>query len=284
MRFLLVGGTGFFGSALKLELERLGASVLTIARGRLSSTPPDYALDVVANGMELEHLLRSGDTVVYLVARSPLWRPLGGRKAYRQAHLSGAIQCLQAGGRAGIRRFVYVSALGVERGCGAAYAETKARTEAILRESSTPTSVIAPSILFDEESEIVQALELLCRFPWVPIPKIEVPFRPIHRRDAARIVAAALLQEKVPGRIELTGPEKLTFTEVAETYLLPRGIRVYPMPRLVSTLAIALLSRLKLPGLPSELRGMLSIDNAGAPPAVAGEMAEMTHFSDWALP
>jgi NADH dehydrogenase len=277
MRLVLIGGTGLFGSALKNALHARGAVVLTAARGRRAK--PDTRLDITRNPRPLRQMLQPGDIVVYLVARTPLRRPPGGRREYRKAHVTGVINALEAAAVAGAGRFVYVSALGVRPGCGAGYAESKARAERIVARSPLPATVVAPSIFFDRESEIVRALRLLSRLPVVPLPDPEAPFRPIFLADGARQLAEALLSSQPPARIELTGPEELTFAQVAEAYLRPRGAITLRLPRSLSRLLIGALSSLKLPWLPAELEGMLSIDNAGGAPV---EEEEMVRFSRWA--
>lgn len=276
MRVVLLGGTGFFGSALKKALQARGVEVLSAGRGR--SGAPDLRLDIIRNPAPLEATIREGDTVVYLVARSPLRRPIGGRRRYRNAHLTGVVNALQAiRGRA--TRFVYVSALGVHLGCEAGYAESKARAERIVGGAAISATVAAPSILFGRESEIVGALRLLSHLPVVPLPDLEAPFRPILCEEAAERLAEAILSREPPARLELTGPEKLTFPEVAEAYLRPRGVRTIRLPRTISRAIVAILSSIKLPWLPAELEGMLSIDNAGSPPERA---SSMTRFTEWA--
>ena len=277
MRVWLIGGTGFFGSALKRSLEARDATVYTASRGRIGRA--HLELDITRNAAPLGEALRRGDVVVYLVAQTPLLRPPGGRRRYREAHVTGVIRALRASESSGVARFFYVSALGVRSGCGAGYAESKARAERLVAGSPIPSTVVAPSILFAEKSEIVRALRLLSRLPLLPLPDPEAPFRPIFLRDAAERLSETILSETPPSRIELTGPEKLTFAEVAEAYLRPRGVVTYRLPRRFSNALIAALSVVKLPWFPAELEGMLAIDNAGEAPEKGEEMVPFTHWA-----
>ena len=79
IRYILIGGTGFFGSALTKELQRRGMEVITVARGR-SGKSPDVALTLPEDWRELQRLIRPGDRVVYLLGVTPIFRPPGGRR------------------------------------------------------------------------------------------------------------------------------------------------------------------------------------------------------------
>lgn len=278
-RYVLIGGTGFFGGALAEELRRRGGEVVTVGRGRRGR--PTVRAELPGETAPLAALLEPEDTVVYMVGLSPLFRPLGGRRRYREAHLSGLVAALAVARRNGVSRFVQVSALGVTRRCGAAYGETKARATGVLRASAVAGCVAKPSILFGEEGEIVRALSLLSRLPLLPMPTLEARFRPIHVSDAACRLAEAVTAEQLPEEVELAGPELLSFPQVASVYLRRRGTRVIPVPPGISRVAVALLSRIKIPGFPAELEAMLAIDNAGRTP---DSPEEMTRFTRWSAP
>ena len=295
-RIVLAGGTGYLGTALAAELARHGATVVVAARGvsrpaspasgtaaasgpaGVPAPPPRFHSVDLTRPASLENLLQSGDTVVHLVARSPVRRPRGGRRTYRMIHVEGTRNLLAAAEAAGARRFVYLSALGVTRNAGAAYAETKAQAERLVDASSLESTIVLPSILFSSDSEIIKLLHMVSRLPAVPLPEIAAPFRPIHVTDAARRIGEAVLSEDPPQRLPLTGPEELSFSDFVRRYLLERGTFVLPMPPALTPLLLRLVSLLKIPDFPAELDRMLAIDNAGEAPARPGEMVR---YSRW---
>lgn len=295
-RVVLVGGTGYLGTALARELVGRGAAVVPAARGRsrparpvanaggtpatdLTAGPaPGFRRADITSAASLRSLLEPGDTVVHLVGRSPVRRPRGGRGTYRELHVEGTRKLLAAAEAAGARRFVYLSALGVTRDAGAAYAETKAQAEALVETSHLEATIVLPSILFSSRSEIIGLLRLLSRFPAVPLPEISAPFRPIHVSDAAVRIADAVLAEDPPRRLPLTGPEELSFSDFVGRYLRERGTFALRLPRALTPPLLHLVSLLKIPGFPAELDRMLAIDNAGDPP---DRPNEMVRYSSW---
>jgi len=173
---------------------------------------------------------------------------------------------------------VYVSALGVTTSAGAAYAETKARAEQLVKHAGIPRTIVAPSILFAAQSELIRLLQTVSRLPVVPLPRIEAPFRPIHVSDAATRIADAVTADQAPSYLALTGPELLSFTDFVRRYLRERGTAFVLLPAALTPLLLTAVSALKLPGAPAELKRMLAIDNAGAPPPAA---EELTRYSRW---
>lgn len=283
LRFVLIGGTGFLGAALARELRGRGLRVVTVARGSRTGstrTAPDVRLDVVRTPEAIDRVIELGDTVIYLAGLSPLARPIGGRRRYRDVHVRGLAATLAAAEKQGAARFVGISALGVSATCAAAYGETKARAAAMVHASRIPGLVVEPSVLFGDGSEIIRALQLASRLAAVPLPRITAAIRPIHVADAARRLADAVTGSPLPERLELTGPELLTFEQVATAYLEPRGTRVILLPRSLSRTLTGLASRIKLPGVPAELDAMLAMDNAGKPPP---RPHELIAYSDWAV-
>jgi NADH dehydrogenase len=209
-------------------------------------------------------------------------RPRGGRRAYAEAHVTGARNVARAADEAGAAALITVSALGVHRRCGAAYGETKAQAERIVLGAATPSCVVAPSLLFGEGSEIVRGFDLIARLPVpsalpIPIPDVAATFRPIHVDDAARAIVD-LAGSPAAAVVPLVGPELLSAYEIAARALAARGISTVKVSSFLAAALVALLSRLKLPGLPAELGAMLALDNAGSTPV---EPDGLVGYSRW---
>lgn len=278
-RLLVFGGTGFLGSAVVRDARRRGVPVVSIARGNRRDSRgmyPDVVGDITHAGT-VRRLISRGDVVLNLVGLSPVGRPRGGRRAYAEAHVTGARNVACAADEAGAAALITVSALGVHRRCGAAYGETKAQAERVVLGAATPSCVVAPSLLFGEGSEIVRGFDLIARLPVpsgvpIPIPDVAATFRPIHVDDAARaIVDLAFGMVRRTGSsastvVPLVGPELLTAYGIAARALTAHGVSTVRIPSFLARALVALLSRLKLPGLPAELGAMLALDNAGSPP------------------
>jgi len=135
MDIAIVGGTGFVGSHLVPHLAEAGHRVVAISRtGRRL---PDWtdAVDAraadVTTGAGLNEALAGTDAVVHLVA---IPRESRGRR-FEDVNVGGTRRVVEAAGRAGIRRFVHLSVLGVVDDPKLGYLRSKARGEQLVRES-----------------------------------------------------------------------------------------------------------------------------------------------------
>lgn len=94
-RIVVTGASGFIGSALTTRLHASGHAVVPLARDHL-------ALD-------------GADAVVHLAARAHVLRDSSGDPLaeFRRANVSGTERLLEAAVASGVRRFVFVSSIGV---------------------------------------------------------------------------------------------------------------------------------------------------------------------------
>jgi NADH dehydrogenase len=281
MHALLLGGTGFVGSALQEVLDARGISYATASR-RPNMRVHHVQLDITDTPL-LERAIRESDVVVNLVAASPLL-PAGNRHVYLHCHLRGVQSVLAA--MAGIHdvRLIHLGALGVELSNRADYAWTKARAEKLVRESNVSALVLSPAILFGNGSELILTLRRLTRLPIAPIPRIAARFQPLSVHDLAGVIADAIesfaqVAPENARQVEVVGPETVTGTEFARRFLEAGSTRVLEIPASATEMAIRAGSWLRLPGFPVDLGRMLSMPNCatGRFPAVQTS----TSYAEW---
>ena len=167
--------------------------------------------------------LRGADAVVNLVGILTE----SGRQNFEAVHAFGA-RAVAAGRarRPASRRFVHVSAIGADPEVGSAYARTKARAEAAVREVFPDAVILRPSILFGPEDDFFNRFAAMARMsPALPlIGGGHTRFQPAYVGDVAEAVAMAAAGEAAAGApYELGGPEVKTFREIARLYLRRHG-------------------------------------------------------------
>lgn len=302
MKVLVIGGTGFLGRSLCAALVAAGASVTVGSRGnRQRDAEGRYRtvqLDVEIP-RTLDAHIGGHDVVINLVGLSPVRRHAGvapdgrfrsTRAAYRAVHYLGAINVARAAARAGVRRLIQMSALGVTPETGARYARYKARAAAALIagrdhadhqiEVPPEVAVVEPSLLFGAEGEIIALFRSLARLPVAPVPRIGVPFDPIHVADAAEaITALAVMTDRPPSRVPLVGPERLAMSRMPEIFLRARGVRTVLLPSWIAAMLIPIVSRIPLPWFPPDLDQMLALSNIAEPSAHVP--AARVRYSEW---
>ncbi len=118
MNVLVTGASGYIGTALCLELAAKGYSVKGVGRTKIE--PPnlfDYmTFDLENDG--LHELVREQDCIVHLAGRAHMLGETASISSdkYREVNTDLSVRLAQAAIEAGVKRFVFISSIGVN-GC-----------------------------------------------------------------------------------------------------------------------------------------------------------------------
>lgn len=276
---LVTGAAGFVGSwtipALLRADHRVVAMVRTpeagaIVRDRLPVAwrdRVDTRIGDVTVPASLGPLVDGADAVLHLAA-IPLDRN-GGAELYR-VNTGGTRNVVAAATAAGVRRFVHMGALGVVDEPALHYASSKAKAEALVRDSGLDWTILKPSLQFGEGDGFFNIIADLIRVSpgIVPVPGDGGSrFQPIHGGDVARVVVRCLADPATIGQtFELGGPRYWTYREITGEVAraLGKRRRVIPLPvPLISLVAgTAETAHLPFPVATDQLR-QLRFDNIG---------------------
>lgn len=262
-RIVILGGTGFVGRALceqLVECHGAGGPRLVVPtrrreRGKHLFVLPtvDVIQAPVHDDAALARLLQGADAVVNLVAILH-----GTPDEFEQAHVNLPQRLAQACAKAGVRRLVHVSALGVPDDPAQApshYLRSKAMGEQALRTAQgggLQLTVLRPSVVFGEHDRFLNLFaRLQAVAPVVPLASAEARFQPVWVEDVARALVRCLEDPATIGQTyELAGPDVLTLAELVRLagQASGRPRPVLPVPPAVGRLQAGVL-RL-LPGEP----------------------------------
>jgi len=211
---LLTGATGLVGSALLPKLLDDGHDVRCLVRDprRLGAerVRVQLSLSDLGDPRGLKHAVRGADTVIHLAAAIRDQPP----RRVEEITALGTHRLLRAAERAGVRRFIFFSALGATRFQRTRFFRSKALAEARVASSPIETTIFAPSIIYDPADDWVTLQRRLALLPLLPISgRGRATYEPIWAGDAADAVIASLDAE--PGRYELAGPERLSYEAIA---------------------------------------------------------------------
>lgn len=244
MDVAVIGATGFVGSHLVAHLQRSGHRVRAVSRsgarpagwGELVTA---HAADV-ATGVGLDAAIYGAEGVVHLVA---IPRESRGR-SFEAVNVEGTRQVVEAARRAGVRRFVHLSAMGVTDDPRLEYLSSKWRGEQVVRESGLSWVILRPSLLFGEGDGFFSLIRTTLTW-WSP-GVVVIPgdgrerFQPLSVDDLAIGIERCLLDEDRSGTTyELGGPEQLTYREIVD-----RVMRVTGKRRLKLNMPVPLISAL----------------------------------------
>jgi NADH dehydrogenase len=260
---LVLGATGFVGQSVCEKLvERSGGAG---GRIRVATRRPmrarhlqllptvEVAVGDVHDDATLDWMLRDTDAVINLVAILH-----GSEAEFERVHSRLPQRLGAACRRAGVRRVVHVSALGVATDAPSRYLRSKARGEAALRAAGLDLTIVRPSVIFGERDRFLNTFAMLQAFaPVVPLASASARFQPVWVEDVAEAITHCLDDASTVGMtIECAGPRVYTLRELVEAAGRWSGARrpVLPLPGALGRVQAALLEF--LPG-----RTLMSRDN-----------------------
>jgi uncharacterized protein YbjT (DUF2867 family) len=276
---IVTGASGFVGSHLVPALLAAGHRVVALARtpaagelvvGRLAAADRDRVevrIGDVTRPATLVPAMNGVDACVHLVA---IPRDFNGGAELRLVNTEGTRAVLAALHRAGIRRLVHMGAMGIEDDPALHFASSKAKAEALVRDSGLDWTILKPSIQFGEGDGFFNIVAGLVRLSpgVVPVPGDgSARFQPIHTEDVAAVTVQALADPATIEQVfELGGPRYWTYREITREVLRALGKRrlVIPMPVVLIRLVAgaAELVHLAFPVATDQLR-QLRLDNTG---------------------
>jgi uncharacterized protein YbjT (DUF2867 family) len=241
---LLTGATGNVGSQLLPLLLERGEDVRCLVRDprRLGPRRVDVQIALgdlgeLSDPHTMRQSLRGVDTVVHLAAS------IRDQPPRRIEELNGlaTVRLLTAAERAGVRRFVFFSALDAGATQRTRFFRAKWVAERAVESSPLETTVFAPSIVYDRGDPWITLLRRFSFLPAVPVSgEGRARFQPIWSADVARCVVGALAEEKLRPRYELAGPETLSYDEMADLVGRlagrPRPLVHVPLPAIKGSL------------------------------------------------
>ncbi|WP_166242140.1 NAD-dependent epimerase/dehydratase family protein [Paenibacillus turpanensis] len=234
MNIFVTGGTGFVGSAMMEALVANGHNVYALVRKTGALAGRHNITEVCGDLLQPEsytQALEKCEAVIHLVGIIRE-QPAAG-VTFERIHLEGTKQLAAAAKKAGISRFVHMSALGAREGAVSAYHRTKYEAERMVSGSGIPYVIFRPSVIFGPGDEFVNMLAGLVRMPLTPvIGDGNYRLQPVSLRNVASLFVKAA--EGGPSDVcyELGGPDALTYNamlrEIGEA--LNRKVRLVHAP------------------------------------------------------
>jgi uncharacterized protein YbjT (DUF2867 family) len=228
MRVMVLGASGLIGSAVCARLAARGDSIVAIVHrpADLGLVPAEIVPIDLAVAIEADWAahLSGVDAVVNcagLLQDSP-------GESTRGVHADGAAALFRACERAGVRRVIQISAVGVDRDTPTEFSRTKLAGDQALMERDLDWVILRPSVVIGRAAYGGSALMRgLAAAPVAPIMPATGPLQIVHLDDVVDAVMFFLRPEAPVRRaFEVVGPRTFTFDETVA--LLRRWLRWPP--------------------------------------------------------
>jgi uncharacterized protein YbjT (DUF2867 family) len=223
---LVIGGSGFLGSAIVRELARRPASAdfyytlptrREAAAKHLSVLPTARVVEAdVHDPATLARLMAGQDAVISLVGilKGGEGEPYGA--GFARAHVELPRKISAAAKAAGVRRVLHVSALRAAADAPSGYLRSKAAGEAALIEAGLDLTIFRPSVIFGRSDSFLTLFARLAKIaPFFLLAGADSRFQPVWVEDVAATVADSLLRaESIGQAYDLCGPTQYALAEL----------------------------------------------------------------------
>ena len=273
------GGTGFIGRQVVRALAKRGMRIRVAVR----NPGAGYRLPMMGVVGQIEVTqanLRAPDSVARALDGAEACVNLvgllyeHGRQGFQSVHAMGAGHLAEAAAKAGVQRFVQVSAIGADAASPAKYARTKAMGEEAVRAAFPNAAILRPSIVFGVEDHFFNRFAAMAAISPV-LPLIgggETLYQPVFVGDVAAAAAQAATQAGAAGVYELGGPAVYSFKALMQMICKETGRHplLLPIPFPIAGLMGAmgdLQAMVMAPTVTTDQVALLRADNVVAPSA-----------------
>ncbi len=220
MRILVTGGTGVVGESAVTALMKRGHEVRLFSRNADKDVEqwPDSveaAPGDIGNAEQVKGAAEECDAVVHVVGIVAETPP---EVTFERINVQGTAHIVREAERAGVKRFIYISSLGADRG-ESDYHQSKKRAEDVVRTFEGNWTILRPGNVYGPGDEVISLLLKMVRtLPAIPvIDSGDKPFQPIWTDDLGEAIAVTVERDDLATRIlELGGLEQTSMNDVLD--------------------------------------------------------------------
>lgn len=247
---LVVGATGQLGGLIARTLRDRGRPVRALVRGAPGDAAMPAGTETVVGDLKDPESLAAACRGVSAVVTTANSVGRAGVDTVESVDRRGNHDLVEAAAAAGVRRFVFTSALGASPDSPVPLLQAKAETEQHLRASGMDWTILQPNLFMDTWVPAVVGGPALAGEPVPIVGQGRRRHSFVAARDVAAYAVAALDHSQAVGRVlVIGGPQALCWHDIVRTFEEALG-------RAVPTRSVPLGT--SVPGLPEAASGVLT--------------------------
>jgi uncharacterized protein YbjT (DUF2867 family) len=216
----VLGGSGFIGTYLVLDLLRMGYRINLL----VNKTNPDFVSPrgtikifngSIENDVALAECLGGCKVVYHLVGLIAETRD----KTFRKTVAEGTAKVVAAAKSKGVEKIIYLSALGTEENAESLYYRTKYEAEQHVINSGLDYTVFRSSVVYGSRDKFINRIARMIRLsPLVPVIGDGLyKLQPVYVEELCTIMAITPQKSFTSRRIyDIGGPQQLTYMEIVD--------------------------------------------------------------------
>lgn len=256
---VVTGGDGFIGTALAASLEQRGFRIRRAVRSASASGGEDvWVTGDIAEYGDWDSLVSGADSVIHLAGRAHITdrRLAGDVERFRPVNVDATMRLGESCRRNGVRRFVFVSSIGVN-GQGRAgkpyteedapapvepYAQSKLEAEKGLKKllagGETELVIVRPALVYGPgvKGNLLRLLKLVARGIPLPLGALDAPRSLIGLGNLNSLLVACMEHPRAAGETFLAAePEPRSTASLVRAMCLrmPKGGKIFAVPPLL---------------------------------------------------
>ncbi len=268
---LIFGASGQIGRNLIRTLTKNNIKVTALTRnvhqkGYILKTQANPGYLEIVEGSIFDHelvgkLFSNADLCVNLVGI--LFEK--GKNSFNNIHTEFPKMISRYASSYKLKKFVHLSALGIENAKDSIYAQSKLKGEKEILNNFNNTVIVRPSIVYSvDDNFTTQLMTLLGLLPIFPIYyNGKTKFRPIFCSDLTNSITKIIIDDVKENIIEFAGPEEMSFKEILEKllFLIEKKRVLLPMPISLAGMTAHIFELLPKPLITNDQLRLLKYDN-----------------------
>ena len=270
-KVLIFGGSGQIGRHLIRRLTSKNYLVTVVTRNlhkkgtvlRLGGNP-GYIEIIEANIFneeKLDDLFRNKDICINLVGIISEDK----KNKFKNIHTYFPTLLSKKCEKFKLKKFIHISALGVDKAFDSEYAISKLEGEKNILENFSKTTILRPSVVYSvDDNFTTNLMTLLSLLPVFPLYyEGKTKFSPIHVSELCEIILQIIEKNIIEKIIQCVGPEELSFKEIINKLLfsIQKKRILLNLPLFLARTTIFFLEKLPKPLITIDQLRLLKYDN-----------------------
>ena len=222
MKAFVTGSTGFLGQGTVQALTEAGHQVRCMIRikSRASTPAGDNIEKFIVDYMNTGRLMQAVKDCDIVFNHTGIIREFPQKNITFQAvHVDFTRDLIEACKAMGVKRYMHMSALGVDSGLDTGYYNSKLEAEKIVRESGLDWTIYRPSVIFGRGDKFAYEFAgwMKSKRPIPVIGKGDYRLMPVSRADLCKGMVKLIDNADSFGHIyNIGGAQKLTYIQVLD--------------------------------------------------------------------